>query len=148
MFEIREQDEVVADEQVIAKIVANEDGAGRVSVQLADGEVMDEEVEHKLHRLGRLELFLDELGEQVSEMHAAVMREDLERLEEIVEEVKRGAGSYGLRRITSSASKLDEELEQIDDLCELVQKVNGLANICKEVIGELDGQDDDWHPVA
>ena len=142
MFEIRDREK--ADEMVIARIVASHDGDGHVSVQMTGGD----EVEKKLHRLGRLELFLNELSEQVSEMHAAVMREDLGRLEELVEEVKRGAGSYGLRRITSSASKLDEELERIDDLCELVQKVNGLTSVCKDVIGELDQIDDDWHPVA
>ncbi|QQE10182.1 hypothetical protein JD969_11755 [Planctomycetota bacterium] len=140
--------------QVLARIVGLADGQEIVSAKLLETECEAPCTSSNCGSFGstpfcegteELEQYLEGLGEQVNKLHIAMMRQDLLQLEELVEDIKRGAGSYGLRRITAMADRLDAELEtdSDDDLCGLVNQVSALSEVCREMLcGDEQGGDD------
>ena len=135
---------------VLARIVGVADGEDIVSARICEEEHEPENaVAKELHDESvALEKYLEGLGEQINQMHVAMMRQDLALLEDTVEALKRGAGSYGLMRIAAMADRLDDEIAHEDDLVHLVSRVDELCDVCKELMEHEDEMDDDLLPGA
>ncbi|QDU32252.1 Hpt domain protein [Poriferisphaera corsica] len=132
---------------VLARIVGVADGHEIVTAQFIDDNA-SEQSQISLEGAQALDTYLESLTSQVNQLHEAMMRQDIEQLEDVVEDIKRGAGSYGLRRVASMAAKLDEEIEGDESIISLVNCVSELSELCRDLIGDNMPNDDDFLPGA
>ncbi len=83
-----------------------------------------------------LEMFVDELPDQVSALQEALQSQDLSCLRDHAHQLKGAAGGYGFDIITEVAAELEASIKQ-NQITDLQQQVKQLISLCERATAEM-----------